>query len=101
MTHRNQRRLATVLLAPAAALAAWAVARLLEIDLVVSSATGTVGAGDVVAAALAGAAAGWLGAMLVERRSRRPRATWAFVGSTALSVSVIGPSWLSASPGRR
>jgi hypothetical protein len=96
MTHRNFRRLATVVLAPVAALAAWAIVRLLGIDLDVSGATGTVGAGDVVAAALAGAVAAWLVVALVERRSRHPRAAWGLIASTGLSLSVIGPSWLAA-----
>jgi Family of unknown function (DUF6069) len=95
MTHRNFRRLATVVLAPVAALAAWAIARLLGIDLAVSGASGTVGAGHVVAAALAGAVAAWLVVALVERRSRHPRAAWGLIASTGLSLSVIGPSWLA------
>jgi hypothetical protein len=95
MTHRNFRRLATVVLAPVAALAAWAIVRLLGIDLDVSGATGTVGAGDVVAAALAGAVAAWLVVALVERSSRHPRAAWGLIASTGLSLSVIGPSWLA------
>ena len=36
MTHRTRRRLATVIIAPAAALATWALIRLIGIDLVLS-----------------------------------------------------------------
>ena len=99
MTSRNLRRLATVLVAPAAALAAWAFVQLIGIDPTVSGATGAVGAGDVVAAALVAAAAAWLVLLLVERRSSRPRKTWPVVASTALSVSVIGPTWLADGAG--
>jgi hypothetical protein len=46
-------------------------------------------------AALAGALGGWLVVRLIERRSRSPLRTWAVVGSTALAVSMIGPSYLA------
>ena len=35
----------------------------------------------------------WLVVRWLETHSRRPRAVWAFVGSAAQSVSLIGPSW--------
>jgi hypothetical protein len=69
--------------------------RLAGIDLVVSTGPGTVGAGDVFAAALFGALVGWLAVRLLERHSRRPQAHWPIVGSTGLAVSIIGPSWLA------
>ena len=56
---------------------------------------GTVGAVDVVAAAAAGALAGWFVVRLLERHTRRPRYWWSLVGSTALAVSIIGPSRLA------
>jgi ABC-type Co2+ transport system permease subunit len=92
MLHPNRRRLSTALLAPIAALAAWALVRLAGIDLVVSGGT-TIGAADVVVASLLGALGGWVVVRLLERRSTRPRHWWAFIGSTALAVSMIGPSW--------
>jgi FtsH-binding integral membrane protein len=95
MTKRTRRRIATVALAPAAALAAWALIRLIGVDLVVSFGNGKVGPGSVVAAALIGALVGWAAASLFERRSRRPRLWWSFAASTGLSVSMIGPSWLA------
>jgi Family of unknown function (DUF6069) len=73
-------RLITVGLAPAAALAAWGIERSLGADLVLKDGT-SVGAGNVVLAAVIA--------------SSRPRAVWAFVGSTGLAVSGIGPSWLA------
>jgi hypothetical protein len=91
----TRRRIATVILAPIAALAAWAVVRLIGVDLVVSSGDGTVGPGDVFIAALFGALAGWVVVRLLERRSSRPRLWWARIGSTALAVSIIGPMWLA------
>ena len=95
MSHPTRRRIATVLLAPTAALVTWGLIRLSGIDLVVTAGDGTVGPADVFAAALVGAAAGWLVVLLLERHSRHPRPWWAFVGSTALAVSMIGPSYLA------
>jgi heme A synthase len=88
-------RIATVILAPIAALIAWTVVRLIGVDLVVSSGDGNVGPGDVLTAALFGALAAWLVARLLERRSPRPRLWWARIGSTALAVSIIGPTWFA------
>jgi Family of unknown function (DUF6069) len=93
MTTRTRRRLATVVLAPAAALAAWACIRVAGIDLVVSSGDGTVGAADVVVAALAASLAAWVVVPQLEWRTRRPWLWWPALGSTALAVSTIGPSW--------
>jgi hypothetical protein len=91
--HRvNRRRLATVLVAPVATLAAWGFLRAVGIDLVLKDGS-TVGAGAVFAAALAGALAAWPVVRWLEIHSHRARAVWAFVGSTALSVSLVGPSW--------
>src|SRR5262245_16342381 len=95
MTDRTRRRIATTVLAPAAALSGWAVIRLVGIDLDVSTDRGTVGPADVLAAALAGALVGWLVVRLIERFSRSPHRTWAFVASTALAVSMIGPSYFA------
>jgi Family of unknown function (DUF6069) len=95
MTHHTRRRIGTVVLSPAAALAAWALIRLMGIDLVVSVGDGTVGPTDVFAAALLGALAGWGVVRLLERNSRYPRRLWLFLGSTALAVSVIGPTWFA------
>lgn len=91
----TRRRLITVALAPTAALIAWAVVRLIGIDLVVSTGSGTVGPVDVLVAALLGALGAWVVVRLLERRSSRPRLWWSIIGSTALSVSIIGPSWLA------
>jgi Family of unknown function (DUF6069) len=94
MTHRT-RRLATVALAPTAALAIWAGARLSGVELQVSAGPGRVGPVDVVAAALLGALGAWLVVRLLERRTRRPERWWPVVGSTALAISIIAPTWLA------
>jgi hypothetical protein len=93
--HSNRRRLATVVLAPLAALAAWGLIRLIGIDLVLKGDRGSVGPVDVVVAALVGALAGWLVVRLLERHTARPWLWWPFVASAALSVSLIGPSRLA------
>src|SRR5262249_13947190 len=90
----TRSRLITVGLAPAAALAAWGIERSLGADLVLKDGT-TVGAGNVVLAAVIGAVAAWFVVRWSERHSSRPRAMWAFVGSTGLAVSGIGPSWFA------
>jgi hypothetical protein len=94
MTIRN-RRLATVVAAPVAALIAWACIRLGGIDLVVKTGDGSVGPADVVVAALAAALAGWFVVRLQERYTDRPGFWWPPLGSTALAVSTIGPAYLS------
>ena len=95
MTSNTRRRIATVILAPGAALAAWALTKAIGVDLVVSTGSGKVGPGDVFVAGLVAAVAAWGAVRLIERRSRRPRAVWSFTASTALAVSTIGPSWLA------
>jgi hypothetical protein len=93
--HRTSRRIATLVLAPSAALGAWALARLIGVDLVVSTGSGTVRPPDVVFAATLAAVLAWIVAGQLERRVRRPRQWWAFVTSTGLAVSMIGPSWFA------
>jgi hypothetical protein len=95
MTNRTRRRIATVILAPVAALLTWAAMRLVGVDFVVNTGDGTVGPIDVVAAALLGALGGWLAVRLLERHTRRPGLWWPPLGSTALAVSTLGPSYLS------
>jgi len=90
----TRRRLITVGVAPVAAVAAWGIEKSLGADLVLKDGT-TVDAGNVVLAAVIGAVAAWLVVGWIERHSSRPRAVWAFVGSTGLAVSGIGPSWLA------
>lgn len=82
--------------AAALALGIWAIARLLGVDLTVGEgpATRQVGAIDVLlATAVAGVAA--RGVHIVLTRRRRTARWWPFVGSAALAISVIGPSYLA------
>ena len=95
MSRLTRRRVGIVVIAPAAALAAWACTQLLGVDLVVSAGDGTVEPVDVVAAALFGALAGWAVVRLLERRSPQPLRVWTFAGSTALAISIVGPAWLA------
>jgi FtsH-binding integral membrane protein len=95
MSDQTRRRIGTVILAPAAALLTWAGVQLAGVDLVVTTGDGSVGPIDVVAAALAGALGGWFAVRLLERYTRRPGLWWPPLGSTALAVSTIGPSYLS------
>src|SRR4029453_9266472 len=94
MTKRTHR-IATVVLAPVAALLGWGLIRLIGIDLDVSTGDGIVGPGDIVVAALAGALGGWLVVRWLERHTYHPLAWWGFIGSTSLSVSTIGPSYFA------
>jgi hypothetical protein len=55
MTRRTRRRIVTTAVAPASVLAAWALIRLVGIDLEVSVGDGIVGPADVGVAALVGA----------------------------------------------
>jgi hypothetical protein len=93
--HPTRRRIATVVLAPIVALGGWALIRLAGIDLTVSVDPGTVRAADVFAAALVAALGAWGVVLLLERYTRSPRRWWPFIGSTALALSVIGPSYLA------
>jgi uncharacterized protein DUF6069 len=88
-----KNRIGTVIAATTIALLGWAAFRLLGVDLVTE--TQTVGPVDAAAAALVAALAGWGVVALIERRAARPQRSWAQIGSTALAVSVIGPSWLA------
>jgi hypothetical protein len=90
-----RRSAAVVAAAMVVALAIWTLARLLDVELTVGKGADAsqVGATDVlVTALLAGLAAWGVHALLVRRGAAR---WWPFVGSTALAISVVGPSWLA------
>lgn len=95
MTDRTRRRIFTVALAPAVALIAWAGLRLAGADLHVSTGRGSVGPADVVAAASVGALGAWYVVRLLERHTERPGFWWPVVGTSALGLSLIGPSYLA------
>jgi Family of unknown function (DUF6069) len=90
-----RRSAAIVAAALVVALAIWALARLLGVDLIVgkgSDAT-TVGAADVLVAVVLAGLAAWVVQRLLARRGAA--GWWPFVGSTALAISIIGPTWLA------
>ena len=92
-TTRNS--LAVVAAGMAAGLVVWAVVRLLSVDLTVGSGSGTtqVDVVDVLLATVVAGLAAW-GVFALLLRWRRAR-WWPFVGSTALAISIIGPSYLA------
>jgi hypothetical protein len=97
-TTRPALRGTSLVIAAAAVLALglWAIARFLGVDLTVGEghAARQVGAIDVLlATAVAGLAARAVHLVLIRRR--RTARWWPFVGSTALAISVIGPSYLA------
>ena len=97
MSNRTRRRITTVAVAPVAALAAWAITQSIGIDLIVSGPDGptTVGPASVAVVSLMSALGAWLVVVLFDRYGRHPRGWWAFVGSTTLAVSGLGPSYRS------
>jgi hypothetical protein len=92
-TTRNS--LAVVAAGMTAGLVVWAVVRLLGVDLTVESGSGTtqVGVVDVLLTTLVAGLAAW-GVFALLLRWRRAR-WWPFVGSSALAISMLGPSYLA------
>ena len=77
------------------ALAIWALARLLGVEVTVGKGLDAtpVGAADVLVAVLLAGLAAWGVQRLLARRG--VAGWWPFVGSTALAISIIGPTWLA------
>jgi hypothetical protein len=77
------------------ALAIWGLARMLGVELTVGKGhqASLIGADDVLVAVLVAGVAAWA----VQRFLARHGAAgwWPFVGSTALAISIIGPTWLA------
>ena len=71
--------------------ACWALARLLGVELTGGKGhdASQVGAADVL---VAGRVAGGVQTLIARRRAA---GWWPFVGSAALSISIIGPTWLA------
>lgn len=78
------------------ALAVWALVQLLGLDPVVGRGGGTtpVTTVDVVLATIVAGLGAWAVYALL-RRTRRAAWWWPFIGTTALSISTAGPSWLA------
>ena len=87
--------LAVVAAAVATALVGWAVIRLLGVDLTLKegAAMSHVGPVDVLLASLVAGLAAW-GVFALLAHWHRAR-WWPFVGSTALAISMLGPSYLA------
>jgi Family of unknown function (DUF6069) len=77
------------------ALIVWALMRLLGVAPVVGRGgdVAPVTTADVVVATVIAGVAAWVTDMLLRRAGRET--WWPFIGSTALAVSMNGPSWLS------
>lgn len=95
MSRLRSRRITTVLLAPLAALVAWALFRAAGVPFHVSTGNGRVDGVDVVVAATLAALIGWIVIRQLERRVQRPRLWWGRIASTALAVSIVGPAHLA------
>jgi hypothetical protein len=91
-----KRTTGVVAVAAAAALVIWAVARLLGVDVEVEFGGGIreVGPVDILATTIVVGLAAWVVHSLLARTPRTAR-WWPFVGSTALAVSMLGPSYQS------
>ena len=94
--HGSRGRSAAVVATTAlVALAIWGLARALGVELAVGKGdqASRVGAADVPVAVLVAGVAAWLVQRLLVRRGAA--GWWPFVGSTALAISIIGPTWLA------
>ena len=95
--HPSAKRTAGVVaVAAAAALAVWAVARLLgvEVEVELGGEVRQVGPVDIVVATVVAGLAAWVVHSVLARSPRTAR-WWPFVGSSGIAVSMLGPSYLS------
>jgi Family of unknown function (DUF6069) len=91
----GRRSAGVVAAALVVALGIWTLARLLGVDLIVGKGPDatTVGAVDVLVTVVLAGLAAWMVQKLLARRGAA--GWWPFVGSTALAISIIGPTWLA------
>jgi hypothetical protein len=96
MRSTTLKRFAVIAVAVGAGLAVWGFFQLIGVEPTVESGgdTESVGAIDVALAAVVGGLAAWGVHALLARQPRTER-WWPFVGSTALAISMIGPSYQS------
>jgi hypothetical protein len=73
----------------------WGLARVVGVALTVGKGdqAGLVGADDVLITVLVAGVAAWAVRRLLARHGAA--GWWPFVGSTALAISIIGPTWLA------
>jgi hypothetical protein len=90
------RNAGVILGAAVVALAIWAVARLLGVELTVGKGVdpSQVGPVDVLVATLAAGLLAWAAHSLLARSPRTAR-WWPFIGSTGIAVSITGPNYLA------
>ncbi|SDL41830.1 DUF6069 family protein [Nonomuraea jiangxiensis] len=94
MNTSAKRTVLTVIGAPAAALAVWALAvPVAGMTLTVRMGVGTqpVGPESVLMASLVAGLAGWALLALLERFASRPRRIWTVVALVVLALSLLGP----------
>jgi Family of unknown function (DUF6069) len=91
-----QRTAGVIAVAAAVALALWAAARLLGVDLNVDlgGEVRQVTPADVLIATIVAGLAAWVTHSILARTPRTAR-WWPFIGSTAIAISMIGPSYQS------
>jgi len=91
-----KRATGIIAVAVAAALVIWAVARLLGVDVEVEfgGEIRQVGPADILVTTVVVGLAAWVVYSLLARTPRTAR-WWPFVGSTAIAISMLGPSYLS------
>jgi Family of unknown function (DUF6069) len=91
-----KRATGVIAVAAAAALVIWAVARLLGVDVEVEfgGALRQVGPVDILVTTVMVGLAAWVVNSLLARTPRTAR-WWPYVGSTALAISMLGPSYQS------
>jgi hypothetical protein len=91
-----KRTSGVVAVAAAAALIIWAAARLLGVDVEVElgGEIRQVGPVDILATTIVVGLAAWVVTSILARTPRAAR-WWPFVGSTALAISMLGPSYQS------
>jgi hypothetical protein len=95
--HPSAKRTSVVVaLAAAAALAIWAVARLLGVDVEVElgGEIRQVGPVDILVTTVVAGLAAWVVYSILARTPRTAR-WWPSVGSIAIALSMLGPSYLS------
>jgi len=99
MSASARKSAGVVVVAALAALAIWAVVRLLGVELTVGKGPDPshVGAVDVLVTTLVVGLAAWAVHRVLARTARTAR-WWPFVGSTAIAVSMLGPSYLADGP---
>jgi Family of unknown function (DUF6069) len=92
----TMRNAGVVLSAAVVALAIWAVARLLGVELTVGKGAdpSQVGPVDVLVTTLVAGLLAWAAHRLLARSPRTAR-WWPFIGSTAIAVSLTGPNYLA------